>query len=310
MAARHAGGGRPGKPSRGGKGRDGTGRYEGSGASRPSGSGRFAGKSSGKGSGAVRPGGKARAGKATGAGKQAGVRRLTKAEREERDRARAAAAKPTGKAFRPRPHDDDLPNEPLPRATRKGISLADADAERADAEARDSANSAGGDDTDEDQHTGSSDGSRASLPRPGVRNSTSPWWKDGLRFECTACGRCCSNHGEFAYVFSTRAERKAIAERLGLSLRAFEERYTERVDGDGGRTFTSRDDACVFLDERGQCSIYEQRPKQCRTFPFWPELLADEDSWQRDVASFCPGAGQGTLHDADTIRERLSEYEP
>lgn len=151
---------------------------------------------------------------------------------------------------------------------------------------------------------------RPAVPRAEGAPSREPWWKDGLRFACTACGRCCSNHGEFAYVFSTRAERKAIAERLGLSLRAFEARYTERVEGDGSRTFLSRDDACIFLDPAGRCSIYELRPKQCRTFPFWPELLATEDTWARDVASFCPGAGSGTLHDAETIRARLAESGP
>jgi hypothetical protein len=30
--------------------------------------------------------------------------------------------------------------------------------------------------------------------------------------------------------------------------------------------------ACVALDQKtNQCTIYEHRPEQCRTFPFWPE---------------------------------------
>jgi len=36
--------------------------------------------------------------------------------------------------------------------------------------------------------------------------------------------------------------------------------------------------ACVFL-ENNQCSIYNARPVQCRTYPFWPSILVDEESW-------------------------------
>lgn len=149
------------------------------------------------------------------------------------------------------------------------------------------------------------DGGPIPSPRPGEDGV--PWYVEGLRFECSACGKCCKNHGDgFEYVFSTRAERRRIASHLGLTQRAFEARYTERVLG--SLSFVSKDHACVFLDERGQCSIYELRPKQCSTFPFWPELLESEGAWQRDVASFCPGVGQGDLHDVNAIRKRLAEW--
>lgn len=142
-------------------------------------------------------------------------------------------------------------------------------------------------------------------PRPGEPGV--PWYVEGVRFECTACGRCCKNHGEgYEYVFSTRVERRLIASRLGMSARAFEAKYTERVAG--SLSFISKGQACVFLDEAGQCSIYDLRPKQCRTFPFWPELLDSEGAWERDVASFCPGVGQGDLHDVNEIRRRLAEW--
>jgi Fe-S-cluster containining protein len=113
------------------------------------------------------------------------------------------------------------------------------------------------------------------------------------------------NHGEgFEYVYSTRKERSALAEHFGLTLRAFEARYCERIEGH--LTFKSRDGGCVFL-EGGRCSVYTLRPQQCRTFPFWPELLVSEDTWKRDVASFCPGVGQGPLRDANAIRAALHE---
>ena len=37
--------------------------------------------------------------------------------------------------------------------------------------------------------------------------------------------------------------------------------------------------SCTFLDESGQCSIYDVRPVQCRTYPFWPSLLEKKRNW-------------------------------
>jgi Fe-S-cluster containining protein len=133
-----------------------------------------------------------------------------------------------------------------------------------------------------------------------------PWYLHGVRFECTACGKCCHNHGDgFQYVFSTRDERKQMAQHLGLSLRRFEAEYCEKVAGRW--SFISKGQACVFLED-GKCSVYTLRPKQCRTFPFWPELMESRDSWDEDVASFCPGVDQGPLHELSDIRTRLAEH--
>lgn len=144
-----------------------------------------------------------------------------------------------------------------------------------------------------------------SVPGPVPGEDGVPWYAEGLRFTCTACGKCCLNHGDgYQYVFSTRAERRRIAKHLGLSLRAFESEYC--VSAAGSLSFGTRGDACVFL-EQGRCSIYELRPNQCRTFPFWPEVLADRDTWDRDVASFCPGVGTGEFFDLNGIRKRLAE---
>lgn len=138
-----------------------------------------------------------------------------------------------------------------------------------------------------------------SAAQPAPRSE--PWYANGLRFECTACGKCCVNHGDgFNYVYSTREERRAIAKQLGISLASFDRDYCEKVGAH--LSFISEDNACVFLED-GKCSIYEHRPSQCRSFPFWPELVASEDTWEEDVASFCPGVGQGPVHDPEAIRQ-------
>ena len=41
---------------------------------------------------------------------------------------------------------------------------------------------------------------------------------------------------------------------------------------------------CVFLSSDGkQCSVYESRPVQCRTFPYWPALLSKARNWEREA---------------------------
>jgi Fe-S-cluster containining protein len=39
------------------------------------------------------------------------------------------------------------------------------------------------------------------------------------------------------------------------------------------------EDACAFLDG-ARCTVYEARPTQCRTFPFWKENLRRRGSWE------------------------------
>ncbi len=125
----------------------------------------------------------------------------------------------------------------------------------------------------------------------------SPWYRDGLRFECTQCGNCCT--GPSGYVWFTDAEGEAIATRLGLSDAEFRRRFAKRSWGRWtlGEVKNGRGEYdCVFLrrDAAGKalCSIYEDRPKQCRTWPFWPENLENPAAWI-DAAQRCPGMADG-----------------
>jgi Fe-S-cluster containining protein len=61
---------------------------------------------------------------------------------------------------------------------------------------------------------------------------------------------------------------------------------------------------CIFWDDG--CSIYESRPLQCRTFPFWDSILADADAWERS-AKDCPGMGQGSLYAFDEIKRLVEQ---
>ena len=64
---------------------------------------------------------------------------------------------------------------------------------------------------------------------------------------------------------------------------------------------------CVFWEEGG-CSVYAARPLQCRSFPFWPSLLADAESW-RMAGEDCPGIGSGPLHSGIEVGYWLARRE-
>jgi hypothetical protein len=93
-----------------------------------------------------------------------------------------------------------------------------------------------------------------------------------------------------------------LAEHLGLPPAEFRERYAALDDGH--LVLRMDQPACPFLSGAA-CTVYEARPRQCRTFPFWPETLRSRAAW-RGLSRFCPGIDRGPRHDLLTIRERLA----
>ena len=142
----------------------------------------------------------------------------------------------------------------------------------------------------------------APLPRTPIKRSS------GLRFECTKCGDCCTNRGEYAHVYVNEEENEALAAFLGLSLRAFKRRYTF-VDDDGWRQLSFRGKSCVFLDlATNLCQVHPARPTQCRTFPFWREFVVDGE-WSEEVRSLCEGIGRGPLYSIEEAEDHIFEMD-
>jgi Fe-S-cluster containining protein len=128
----------------------------------------------------------------------------------------------------------------------------------------------------------------------------------GLRFECTMCGHCCT--GPPGFVLVTESETDAIADAIGVPRDEFRERYTNtmRLGRSLNEHETEHGFDCVFLDResvpgRAVCGIYEQRPMQCRTWPFWEENVSSARAWSRASKS-CPGINKGPLHPPVQIR--------
>ena len=133
------------------------------------------------------------------------------------------------------------------------------------------------------------------------------WFADGLRFECTQCGNCCRNHGEYTYVYLTAVELEAIPRHLGLTRKAFLERYCTKEPGEFW-SLRMDEPACPFLGADNRCGIYPVRPKQCATWPFWEENL-EQATWEGPVKACCPGVGQGPTYPAEVVERVARETE-
>ena len=141
-----------------------------------------------------------------------------------------------------------------------------------------------------------------------------PWYADGLRFECTCCGNCCT--GPEGAVWFSEEEGRAMAAALGLEHDEFLARHSRVIEGHRSLNEheTEHGFDCEFLDRRTEpgkafCSIYEARPLQCRTWPFWPEVTRSRSAWERMRRETpCPGMDTGQLITVEEIVSRLEAH--
>jgi uncharacterized protein len=123
-----------------------------------------------------------------------------------------------------------------------------------------------------------------------------------MRFTCqTGCIKCCEEKG---FVYLSPSDIGRISEFLNMTLTEFETRYvysTKNVS----RLRVPRHSVCPFLSSSG-CTIHPVKPIQCRTFPFWPELLDDNKEWNK-TAKWCPGIGKGPHVPVEHVRISAQE---
>ncbi len=128
------------------------------------------------------------------------------------------------------------------------------------------------------------------------------FFKDGLLFSCTRCSTCCRY--ESGYVFLTEKDVDNLAVSLQMRYTDFIEIFCHWINIGGGKEQLSLKEKsnydCIFWKEK--CIVYEVRPLQCRTFPFWDSILSSEESWKR-AASSCPGIGKGQWHNYEEIQQ-------
>jgi len=116
--------------------------------------------------------------------------------------------------------------------------------------------------------------------------------KEGFDFAfnpkgCGTCeGNCCI--GESGNIWINKQEIENLSKHLSMNLDELRTKYLEKR----GYKYSlkevqlSKDNyACVFFNlEKKQCSIYEVRPIQCITFPFWDYFIDNKE----EVKNECP----------------------
>jgi Fe-S-cluster containining protein len=71
---------------------------------------------------------------------------------------------------------------------------------------------------------------------------------------------------------------------------------------------------CILLDRdkvegKGLCRVYDARPEQCRTWPWWSKALESRETWEAAKPG-CEGIGEGELHSAETILAKTQHDSP
>lgn len=131
-----------------------------------------------------------------------------------------------------------------------------------------------------------------------------PWYHKGLRFSCTQCGDCCT--GAPGFVWVNKQEIADLAALLEMDVEQFEATYVRKVGIRKSLIEYSNGD-CVFFDNEARtCNVYQARPRQCRTWPFWDSNLKDEAAWQ-ETCEVCPGSGKGKLYSIGKIEEQRAK---
>jgi Fe-S-cluster containining protein len=113
------------------------------------------------------------------------------------------------------------------------------------------------------------------------------------KIDCLQCANCCKNYSPR---FKT-PDIKRIAKRLKIKEGELVENYL-RLDEEGD--YVVKQSPCPFLADDNTCNIYEDRPSDCRRYPYTDEdVLLKRVSLTLKNATICPAVF--------TVLEKLME---
>ncbi len=133
------------------------------------------------------------------------------------------------------------------------------------------------------------------------------WFEAGVRFRClgTECGDCCSGKHGAGAVWIDNEEVEQLARHLGLTSEELRHRYLRNLNGRASLRERANLD-CIFYRPGDGCSIYDARPLQCRTYPFWGRILATRAAWEIESEN-CPGIDYDDARvSGEEVRARLA----
>ncbi|GHV16682.1 zinc/iron-chelating domain-containing protein [Spirochaetia bacterium] len=110
-------------------------------------------------------------------------------------------------------------------------------------------------------------------------------------------------------MFLSKRDTGLLAAEFDLTPDEFVKVYCRWVPSEGAPRLSLKEKSnydCIFWDSG--CSVYEKRPIQCITFPFWASNLRSAAAWD-GAAQYCPGMGKGELHPAEYIESCVSRHQ-
>jgi Fe-S-cluster containining protein len=125
-----------------------------------------------------------------------------------------------------------------------------------------------------------------------------PWFHEGLNFKCTGCGKCCS--GSPGYVYLSLSDVERLANHFQISEKEFLQKYTRFIDGTYALLDRMGTEDCLFLKDN-KCSVYEARPSQCKTFPWWISNLREPKDW-KEAGLKCEGINHPDAEKVDGLK--------
>lgn len=138
-----------------------------------------------------------------------------------------------------------------------------------------------------------------------------------MNFACQeSCGgKCCTfawQGDDNSFIFLTKFDQFRLISFLRKSLESFaqlgEFSFTGFIDKPSRQWYLTGDsNGCQFFKD-GKCTVYEARPTQCRTFPYWPRNIVD-GKFTTDVTNSCPGINLGNSLQADELMKQQIEAE-
>ncbi len=106
-------------------------------------------------------------------------------------------------------------------------------------------------------------------------------------FSCKRCSSCCRHTPGTVYL--TQEDVEKLLANLKMDLNTFINKCCSVLIYEGKDLVVLKEKKnhdCIFWSNG--CIVYESRPLQCRSYPFWPEVVNDPEV-RKEETKRCPG---------------------
>jgi Fe-S-cluster containining protein len=123
-------------------------------------------------------------------------------------------------------------------------------------------------------------------------------------------GKCCS--GPSGNVWLTKTDAEQISSKLEIEPKAFLKKFARWVPRIERWTLIEKTRGdhfdCIFLENGKTCAIYDVRPTQCKTYPYWPAVMESKETWESEKQD-CEGIGRedANVATAEQIMQTLEK---